>query len=79
MQLDAQPDLSTATTPPESVPPEPPPSLAAPDDFLQSVPEKHHDFAKVFPPATSSPWFHASIELEEGKTPHFGSVNHLSQ
>lgn len=76
----------SSSPPPSSAPsanplPEPPP----PDDFLQHVPPKYHNFASVFSPVEVEnlpplrPGFDAAIELEEGKSPPFGPLYHLSQ
>ncbi len=79
------PELSSSP-PPSSAPsanplPKPPP----PDDFLQHVLLKYHDFASVFSPVEVEnlpphrPGFDAAIELEEGKSPPFGPLYHLLQ
>ena len=66
-------------------PPDPPPEPPPPDDFLSHVPEKYHAFASVFSPVDVEklpphrPGFDASIEVEEGKSPPFGPLYHLSQ
>ncbi|RPD68019.1 DNA/RNA polymerase, partial [Lentinus tigrinus ALCF2SS1-7] len=73
--------LPSDSSPPTAPPPKPPPA----DDFLQHVPEKYHDLASVFSPVEVDqlpphrPGFDAAIELEDGKSPPFGPLYHLSQ
>ncbi|KAL1942197.1 hypothetical protein VTO73DRAFT_6261 [Trametes versicolor] len=80
-RLDAAVPVSSA--PSASSPPPEPPS-PSPDDFLQHVPEKFHDYASVFSPVEVERLpphhdeFDMSIELEDGKKPPFGPLYHLS-
>ncbi|KAL7280850.1 hypothetical protein ACG7TL_005794 [Trametes sanguinea] len=74
------PPSSTSSLDP-TLSPKPPP----PDDHLRYVPKKYHDFTSVFSPVEVEnlppyrPGFDAAIELEDGKTPPFGPLYHLSQ
>ncbi|PIL28411.1 hypothetical protein GSI_08445 [Ganoderma sinense ZZ0214-1] len=73
------------TTPPENPSPEPPPPEPPPDDPSQHIPDKYARFARVFSPVEVEqlpphrPGFDATIELEDGKTPPYGPLYHLSE
>lgn len=86
MDSAAPPSSSPSSAPAPTPPPEPPPlSSSDDDDLLSTIPEKYHDYASVFSPIEAEtlpphrPSVDMAIEIEDGKSPPFGPMYHLSQ
>ncbi|CDO76069.1 hypothetical protein BN946_scf184814.g2 [Trametes cinnabarina] len=64
---------------------DPPPPEPPPDDPLHHIPDKYHAYADAFSPIEVEklpphrPGFDAAIELEDGASPPFGPLYHLSE
>ncbi|OJT10654.1 Transposon Tf2-12 polyprotein [Trametes pubescens] len=78
----ASTQLDTPPSPPSSDSPPPEPPL---NDHAKHVPDKYHPYADVFSPIDVEklpphrPGFDAAIEVEDGASPPFGPLYHLSK